>query len=354
MDALRFLAAFLVLLSHSRNDFFMPFGELPVEQQNIFTVVCYFVARLGHEAVIVFFILSGFLVGGIGLERIFKGTFNATSYFIERFVRIYLPLFASIVLFYFTCLLLGDEFNWLTAIGNLFNLQGVCCDSLVSPYWSLAYEVWFYIILGGFGLVISSKSVASKAIGLVLLFVSGFIFTSGLEFFYLYLWLLGAASYLALPSRCNKLILFYAGGACVFFVVLYQLSTDSNSLILPFEFPSWLSSKVLELLLAIHICIFVQQIIGIIPKHSIGLKLDNLFHKLADFSYTLYLSHRIIFLILFAYFFEKGTYEFNILSIILYLLFVAISFISCYLLYLVSERYTGYVKLIVKDYFKIL
>lgn len=66
IDALRFLAAFFVLFSHSRNDFFLPFSELPAEQHSMLAYAFYSLGRLGHEAVIVFFVLSGFLVGGGG------------------------------------------------------------------------------------------------------------------------------------------------------------------------------------------------------------------------------------------------------------------------------------------------
>ena len=84
LDTMRFIAAFLVLFSHSRNDFFVPFDQLPPEQRGLFAYVFYFLGRLGHEAVIVFFVLSGFLVGGRGLERIKNDSFQIGSYCIDR------------------------------------------------------------------------------------------------------------------------------------------------------------------------------------------------------------------------------------------------------------------------------
>ena len=56
-----------------------------------FTMLC----RMGHEAVIVFSVLSGFLVGGRGFERIKDGSMNVGSYAIDRFARI-CPLLAAI------------------------------------------------------------------------------------------------------------------------------------------------------------------------------------------------------------------------------------------------------------------
>lgn len=91
LDALRFIAAFMVVLSHSRNLFFPAFCDLPDSQQNILTMAFTLFCRMGHEAVIIFFVLSGFLVGGCGIERIQNGTMNVGSYSIDRFSRITPP-----------------------------------------------------------------------------------------------------------------------------------------------------------------------------------------------------------------------------------------------------------------------
>lgn len=91
LDTLRFIAAFMVLLSHARNVFFPAFGDLPAGQQNVFSMAFTMFCRMGHEAVIIFFVLSGFLVGGRGWERIQNRTMNVGSYAIDRLSRIYPP-----------------------------------------------------------------------------------------------------------------------------------------------------------------------------------------------------------------------------------------------------------------------
>ena len=91
LDSLRFIAAFMVLLSHARNTFFPAFGDLPADQHNIFSMAFTLFCRMGHEAVIVFFVLSGFLVGGRGFERSKDGSMNVGSYAIDRFARITPP-----------------------------------------------------------------------------------------------------------------------------------------------------------------------------------------------------------------------------------------------------------------------
>lgn len=53
-DVMRFVVALLVVFCHSRNDFFLPYGELSPGQQSSLAKAFYALGRLGHEAVIVF------------------------------------------------------------------------------------------------------------------------------------------------------------------------------------------------------------------------------------------------------------------------------------------------------------
>lgn len=111
IDALRFMAAFLVLLCHSRNDFFVKYDQLDGNEQGIAAFVFYTITRLGPEAVWMFFIISGFLVGGIGLERIQRGTFRLKDYAVNRTVRIALPLIGAIVFYGIVTLFTDAEWN---------------------------------------------------------------------------------------------------------------------------------------------------------------------------------------------------------------------------------------------------
>lgn len=323
IDTLRFVAAFMVLFSHSRNDFFVAYGELPLEMRGLSSMLFYTLGRLGHEAVIVFFVLSGFLVGGRGLERIFNGTFKMKDYTIDRTVRIGLPLITAIVLFFFTCLLVGEHFDWLIALGNLLSLQGICCPALVTPFWSLSYEVWFYVILAAFALAVQKKQ-----IGLILLVVCCLAFCF-LNIGYLLIWLIGAVAYLIKPKKSVWIkwgSLFGIG----LFMMLLQLTTNSNSFK---EVVFDLNRLVLEVGMSFFMALFIQQIILCKPIHGWAKALDNWGTHWAAFSYTLYLSHRIVFLPLYKFWFKKGQGIMNTKDISLYLLFLIITLISCYAIY---------------------
>ena len=82
----RWVAAFLVVIGHIRHLLFVDLKY--VEHKTLFIKGMYFFTGFGHEAVIVFFVISGYLVGGITLERWRLNGADLASYFSARFSRI--------------------------------------------------------------------------------------------------------------------------------------------------------------------------------------------------------------------------------------------------------------------------
>ena len=110
--------------------------------------------RYGQEGVLIFFLLSGFVIYYSWHE--FTGTKNFATFFYKRFKRIY-PLFIlSLGIAYFVVFwrhgLVPVDFRNL--FGNLFMVQGFDTDRgwKATPYmdnnplWSLSYEWWFYMM----------------------------------------------------------------------------------------------------------------------------------------------------------------------------------------------------------------
>ena len=111
--------------------------------------------KFGQEAVILFFVLSGFVIYysyNVGKDKSFK------TFFLKRFLRIYIPLF---IVFATDAILKkagGYEFTKNTLydlVGNILMLQDVAslkpnvvCSPFLgnSPLWSLSYEWWFYLV----------------------------------------------------------------------------------------------------------------------------------------------------------------------------------------------------------------
>lgn len=98
LDWIRFLAAFTVLASHARGVAFVAYGDLESSSQGPVAFLAFLATRIEGEAVIVFFVLSGFLVGGRGAERLLNGTFRLKDYAIDRVSRIVTPLVPSLLL----------------------------------------------------------------------------------------------------------------------------------------------------------------------------------------------------------------------------------------------------------------
>lgn len=347
LDSMRFIAAFMVLLSHGRNTFFPAFGDLPIDQQNIFSMAFTMFCRMGHEAVIVFFVLSGFLVGGRGFERIKDGSMNVGSYAIDRFARITPPLLTAILFYYITSLVIPETpYSWATAIGNLFSLQGICCKSLVSPFWSLSYEVWFYIILGALAVLLMAKKDCKIILGLIVFVAATSVFVLGLKMHYLLIWMMGAVAYLSRPKKKNKWVLFLSLIGLFTSILYFQLSKDTRSL----EYAVEGSNKeLIEIVMSLMVCLLIQQVILIEPSSFFSKWIEKKVGSMAKFSYTLYLSHRIVFLWIIAFVWAKDSCQFTILGIVQFLMIIIATLFACWLLYLISERYSPTIKKYMKS-----
>lgn len=112
-------------------------------------LILIFITRVGHECVLIFFVLSGFLVGGQSLGEYIKGNFSLKRYFINRFSRMWAVVIPTILLGWFIdweSLQLDPTLDFahkLTVpvfISNLFFMQTIVGPSLGSnaPLWSLA------------------------------------------------------------------------------------------------------------------------------------------------------------------------------------------------------------------------
>lgn len=147
LDLVRFFAAFLVLLHHAR--YLYDPGN--------------FIFAFGHEAVIIFFVLSGYVIAYVTetKERTLK------SYTLSRLARIYSVALPAILLtgvFDYLGFMSNPEAYpigaqaWdhipIRVVGSLAFLNQIWFVSMQPfsnvPYWSLGYEIWYY---AGFALV---------------------------------------------------------------------------------------------------------------------------------------------------------------------------------------------------------
>jgi peptidoglycan/LPS O-acetylase OafA/YrhL len=343
LDTLRFISALLVVISHYRGNFFVEYGLLSNDDKNIFTQLFYFIGRLGNEPVVVFFVLSGFLVGGRAMQRILNNDIDIKSYFIDRFTRIMLPLLATLLFMVIIDLVLGKPVPFKDIFGSLFSLQGILTGTGGNdPLWSLAYEVWFYIFIGCLMIICRSKNSKNVMVAFFVLTICVCIFTK-LETRYLLILLIGTFSFLLprdkikhLKSKIFILLILLAGS-----FVLSQLTSETRSLNL-FSF-SYINKQYISIFVAFFTALLVNNLIVAKPQKKVWIKLEKISSKLSDFSYTLYLTHYpLIYLLSYLGFPKSG--QINTISILYYLVAILISLVVAYLIYLVSEKQTTVVK----------
>ncbi len=142
LDFLRFICAFIVVVGHARGFFFVDYSALNTESKGVITAAFYGLTRIGHEAVIAFFVLSGYFVGGRAAKRISEGNFNKSDYAIDRISRVFLPLVPVVI---FSALVSGFEDGFVVLLGNVLGLQGWIVPHSVSwaPKPSSPYPLLF-------------------------------------------------------------------------------------------------------------------------------------------------------------------------------------------------------------------
>lgn len=340
LDAMRLIASAVVLLAHSRNDFFLSWYALPDSLRNVFTFLLYAVGRMGHEAVVVFFVLSGFLVLGRGLERIHNNTFDEKNYAVDRAVRIGVPLVCAIAFHAGVCLVVGQRFDWVMALGNLFSLQGVLVDPLVSPFWSLGYEVWFYILLWAFALLMKGKKSGFA------LFLLTLLVLTRRNMYYFYIWLIGGLAYLCRPRRGSRVMAALSFVLVLLSIAALQILYRGADMI---ELNISGSRGLYDFFMAVAVSLFVQQVVNLEPKRPFAVRAERTMSNMAKVTYTLYLCHRMMFILLFRFWFDFGSYVPDGRGLGLYLLFLALTVGGCLVVYLLGERNTEKVRVFVKE-----
>jgi len=168
LDLIRAAAAWAVMWSHLRTMFFADYQHATHPGAPL--KIIYFLTGFGHEAVIVFFVLSGFLVSSSIFRNLAVGKWSWVEYAIHRAARLYVVLIPGLLLGLLWDLL-GSKWPAATGLysqelinlgfwipqhnltpgiflGNLLFLQTIVCPTFGSngPLWSLSNEFWYYVL----------------------------------------------------------------------------------------------------------------------------------------------------------------------------------------------------------------
>src|SRR4051812_31706693 len=94
MDAMRALAAMAVLSDHARNILFLDATARLSAPWKIF----YFATGFGQQAVMIFFVLSGYWITKTVVRRNAEGRFAWSDYAIDRLSRLWIVLIPALIL----------------------------------------------------------------------------------------------------------------------------------------------------------------------------------------------------------------------------------------------------------------
>lgn len=300
LDSYRGCAALVVAACHAFQIFLTPFAPDATK----------FIGLFSQASVMVFFILSGFLIGNSALFNLKKnGTFDVSSYAKSRALRIYPPLILSIfimfILAYLSPFVFASGSIQLTkhhtgipayysllmdsriAVSLLTFMNGF--TSVASPsnaaLWSLPLEIWYYAIVG-------LSLCRSKALNVAAIFI--LIFGSSInKIFILYgiVWFSGyMLSALYVFERIRYLR--FNSPVLIFLTLSFMLYSAHN----------YISNTSVDNLIQYNISaglLFFSIIYFMLQWNKLNFVK---FHFTAKYSYTLYIIHFPIYLFIYGCF----------------------------------------------------
>lgn len=290
LDLLRGLAAMAVLVGHVRGSAFVEYGALPPAQQNPATAAFFALTRLGAESVLVFFVLSGFLVGGQVIARVREGKFDLAVYVVDRATRIFVPLVPALVLSAgVNVVVFGNPLDPFQLLVHVFGLNGVLAPTLDrnAPLWSLAYEIWFYVAGGALGWLFARRGWTVAAF--LVIGAAALVF-SELQARLLMCWALGALTGIVVLDERRAFGLGLIGAVVsVFGLACHQVGTTSKSL------PSivLVQPAMAETIICLGICLLLPAL-RTLSVDAFLRRIGPFAAAMAAFSYTLYLIHNPI------------------------------------------------------------
>ena len=251
-------------------------------------------------AVLIFFLLSGFLISYSTVSKAHAGGYRYSHYFADRFSRIF-TAFIPAILFVLVIDLVSqavseeaygymDAFNLKTFVGNILMLQEyplikhstykITSFGSARPFWTLAIEWWIYLSFGYLLLVIFKSQKVSIPSFLILLFLSvvpiyNLAMSTGLTVF----WMFGLLVYVL--STLNILCNVHSNIKIMFFFIFCGLGIIRSYLIM----------NAYDAIFAFLLAIALWLIIDIYTVRKFSGRWTKIIRYNASISYTLYLIH---------------------------------------------------------------
>lgn len=289
IDFIRGVSAQLVLIGHLYGFYF--------NNQNIF---------IQNFGVVIFFILSGHLVTLSALRLLKDKYFNFKFFFIDRFSRIYAGLIPALII----CLLI-DVFNVLISgpdqillninnlnlqsfLASLFNLGGlpdpINIGSIIQPLgsmrplWSVALEWWIYIFFGISLFLIRRKKhlgLGMISLSIIIIYMQFYLNMSHIAFFVVTAWILSSGLVLINTKIFNNYLILFL-----------------SFILLLFGFNKYAEIHFYEPIIMLSLIGIYFSCFEIFKDINYSKKFIFLSKKISSFSYSLYLIHYTLIVIL--------------------------------------------------------
>lgn len=311
LDFFRWGSAVIVLLSHEGGMVIVPLYGLDPGRRTWVHYVYSAFAGYSHEAVMIFFVLSGFLVGGSFYSEVTEGRESLAAYFLKRIVRLWIVLIPALALsaalmqlglqinpaaaveqFYGT----GPAASWPIFFCNMAFLQNIACERFADngPLWSLCHEFWYYVSFPLLCLAVFSRRPfwlrALLAVGAlaILCVATLFQFTAVPLAPYFLIWLLGVAVAMLRPS--SRLLNIQIATAALFLSLLMD-RLGGGHVVAGLRYAGFWTDLLTSMSFA-YLILCLKWTTNL--KEAPGGRLN---HGLAAFSFSLYCVHRPILLI---------------------------------------------------------
>jgi peptidoglycan/LPS O-acetylase OafA/YrhL len=312
LDGLRGLAALYVMIGHARWLLWEGGGMFQQHASSYssaekFQVYFFSLFKYGHEAVLFFFVLSGFVIHLKQARAIQRGRETSLDGYFLRRVRRILPPFLFALLLTFCC---DKIIEWMhasifthstpdpvananiffdhsavTLAGNILFLQATYVPVFGSnaPLWSLKYEWWFYMLYP-LMLLINKRSPVLSLLAVALLSGVAIVGWSwGIKliddvFAYFFCWWLGCFSADIFAGRLRFPAWSFAlAGCCLIFIPISAGFVGGNTVIK-------------DSLVAIGFMGLLNSLIFLQEK-KLSLRFLEKLKPLGDCSYSLYVIH---------------------------------------------------------------
>lgn len=293
ISLMRGLAALQVAVAHLRAEIYPSLRGM-TDPPLVYQLLA-FATGFAHQAVVVFFLISGWLVGGSLLNK-WSQPHAIGSYAIDRVSRLWTVLIPTFLLILLCAAVTEhivptpsyfdrtNEFSTLAFLGNLLGLQTISVPNFGRNYalWSLANETWYYVLFPLLLLVFRCQSAWRQAA--CALAVAGIAYVLPLPILlYFSLWLLGAG-FARIRIECGRAMRIGLLLACALLSIYYRLTGNNADLIV--------DSYLQDLACSLPFLMLLATMHHAAPTGSPAMRhLRRVAHGLSEFSFTLYVTH---------------------------------------------------------------